>query len=104
MIIQIIIAYYYVFIALALIFLIICYIRYNHRSQPFQLKYPFKNKEITSTGYTNSEETADKSCYHSEEKLSPEAYQNELDIESKNVEKGNKFERYVVDKFNDTFF
>jgi hypothetical protein len=87
---QIIVTYYYVFIALALISLIICYIRYNHR--------------LTSTGSTDLEENNDKNCDHSEEQLSLEAYQNELDVESEYVEKGNKFERYVVDKFDDKFF
>lgn len=87
---QIIVTYYYVFIALALISLIICYIRYNHR--------------FTSTGSTDSEKNTDKNCSHSEEQLSPEVYQNELDVESENIEKGNKFERYVVDKFDDKLF
>ncbi len=86
---QIIVTYYYVFIALALISLIICYIRYNHR--------------FTNIGSTDSEKNAE-NCYHSEEQLSPDAYQNELDVESENVEKGNKFERYVVDKFDDKLF
>ncbi|HEY3363134.1 MAG TPA: hypothetical protein VGK06_15290 [Methanosarcina sp.] len=89
-IIQIIVTYYYVFIALALISLIICYVRYNHR--------------LTSTGSTDSEKNTDKNCYYSEEQLSPEDYQTEPDIESENVEKGNKFERYVVDKFDDKLF
>jgi len=46
---QIIVTYYYVFIALALISLIICYIRYNHGLKSFQLKNPFKDKETIST-------------------------------------------------------
>jgi len=86
---QIIVTHYYVFIVLALICLIICYIRYNHR--------------FTIIGSTNSEKNTE-NCYHSEERLSPDAYQNELDVESENVEKGNKFERYVVDKFDDKLF
>lgn len=101
---HIIVTYYYVFIALALISLIICYIRHNQRLQSFQHKDPFKDKEIMSLESTDSEKNTDKNCSHSEEQLSPEAYQNELDIEYENVEKGNKFERYVVDKFDDNFF
>lgn len=86
---QIIVTHYYVFITLALTCLIICYIRYSHR--------------FTSIGSTDSEKNTE-NCYHSEEQLSPDAYQNELDVESENVEKGNKFERYVVDKFDDKLF
>ncbi|AKB80928.1 hypothetical protein MSBR3_0350 [Methanosarcina barkeri 3] len=101
-IIQMIVTYYYVFIPLALISLIVCYIT-NNRLQSFQCKGPFKDKEIMSMESTDSEKNPE-NCYHSEEQLSPDAYQNELNVESENVEKGNKFERYVVDKFDDKLF
>lgn|GEM_PF-1393002 len=138
-ILQIIVTYYYVFIALALICLIICFIKYNHKSKSFQFKCPSKNKKITSDIYTNPEKTSPKTYYYSEEQLLPEAYEAESlegvkdlkgvdnkgvedlkdcesdlnkesinrfepGLESENVEKGDKFERYVVDRFDNKLF
>jgi hypothetical protein len=103
-IVQVIVTYYYIFIALALIPLIVCYIRYKDRLKSSELKNPSKENVIISTASTDSEKNTNKNCYHSEEPISSEVYQNELDIESENVEKGNRFERYVVDKFDDKFF
>jgi hypothetical protein len=78
--------------------------KYNYKAQSFQLKYPFKHKKVSGTGFNSPDKNSDKSYYPAEEELLTKTDENELGIESENAEKGNKFEKYVVDKFDDKLF
>lgn len=128
-IVQIIITYYYVFIILALIGLIIYFEFYaNKKSGSSQFKYPAENRGTPSGEYNDPKISSHEMNSPSKDNLSsgncedksfrrPENLKNcefssngshdsyfESDIQSEYVEKGNKFEKYIVDKFDDRFF
>jgi hypothetical protein len=126
---QIIATYYYILIIFALIGFVIYFEYYNNKkSEPNQLKYPPANESTTNRECNDPKISFNKTPFPSEEHYSPEIYESESfrrlenlnnyklssgeshksyfesNLQAGNVEKGDKFEKYVVDRFDDRFF
>jgi hypothetical protein len=125
---QTVVTYYYIII-FALIGFVIYFAHYNNKkSESDQSKYPLESEDSTNREIDDPKIPLSKKHFPSEEYYSPETYESESfkqlknlknyklnssvchrsyfesDLQSQCVEKGDKFEKYVVDRFDDKFF
>jgi len=128
-IVQIIITYYYILIIFAFIGFVIYFAYYNNKkSESSQFKCSSGNEGTTKRECNDPKISFNKTPFPSEEYFSPEIYECESfsqlenlknyesnsneyhksyfesNLQSENVEKGDKFERYVVNRFDDRLF
>lgn len=128
-IVQIIVTYYYVFTILALTgFIIYFKFHINKKSGSSLFKCPVEDKEITIKEYNDPKISSHETTSLSKGGLSSENYGDksfrqlenlkncglnsneshysyfESNLDSESIEKGNKFEKYVVDRFDDRLF
>ncbi|MDD4249863.1 MAG: hypothetical protein PHT13_12250, partial [Methanosarcina sp.] len=128
-IVQIIFTYYYILIILALIGFVVYFAYYNNKkSESSQFNSSPGNEGTTNREYNDPKISSPKMRFPSKERFPPGAYEVESfrrlenlknyklnsneyqksyfesNLQYENVEKGDQFEKYVVDRFDDRFF